>query len=155
MQCTYVQAVGRTTVNHDSESSEGTSSSPCNFCTKWTYFLRRCNVHVGWPTTASVLLDLPPRRPPKMAPLMRAKKTVTSNDADGSQKTRQPKPQTSMRTPAISILPSRSLATPMNGRPQAVPRFRKAVICVASALDSLIEMRGPIARKGALCNQAC
>ena len=84
-------------------------------------------------------VGLTTQKTPKIVPLMRAK-TVTPNDADGSQMARQPKPQTSVRTPATSVLLARSFATPMNGRLQAVLRFRYAVICVAYALDSLIEI---------------
>ena len=77
---------------------------------------------------------------PKIAPLRIPKNIVNPNEVAGIQITRHESPQRKVRLVATPNRPKRSLATPIKGRPIAVPMFKKAVTCVACCLDNPMEI---------------
>lgn len=76
---------------------------------------------------------------PTMAPQSMAKKIVSPNEVAGSQKTKQDRPQSSVRAPAVSIRLDLSLRIPIIGRPIAVPTCSKPTMSVACDRDKPID----------------
>lgn len=96
---------GRTSTIHVIESADGNSFKPTTSA----------------PTGAMVVQKIP-----ATVPTMSAKNTKTPNPFEKIQLTKQKRPQTNVRNPAMLMRPARSLKIPTAGRPRPCPRLRSA-----------------------------